>query len=84
MTIREWAEHYCDERGMFPNDTKAVVDELVVIQGDVMAKRWNENIDTYPQLKVLLSIELDSLAVAYIDHHCPEAWYRALFVKDIS
>ncbi len=36
MTFRQWAEDYCYNRGMFPDQAKAVVDSLVIQKHEAM------------------------------------------------
>jgi hypothetical protein len=85
MTIREWAEHYLYDLGMFPDQASSVVDEFMTdpVVKSAMVGRWNDSIDTYPggasKLGKFLAILLDDAAVEWIDKNCPEVWFRSVF-----
>lgn len=81
MTIREWAEGYCRERGMFPDQAKAVIDALAADEiGKPMLGRWDDRVDGYPPpMMAVLAISIDDRAVRWIDANCPKAWFRPVF-----
>jgi hypothetical protein len=80
-TIRQWAERYLYERGMFPDQAKAVVD-TVEADNEPMKGRWNDATDHYPpHLLAVLTFTIDAAAVEWIDANLPRAWYRAVFAK---
>lgn len=81
MTIREWAEDYCFQRGMFPDQAKAVVEKAMEHKAnEAMKGRWNDSIDGYPKpLLVALTLSINDAAVAYIEEKCPKAWFKPMF-----
>jgi hypothetical protein len=49
MTIREWAERYCRDRGVTPDEAKEIVDQVVVDPDMyVMHHRWDRGIASLP------------------------------------
>ena len=84
MTIRQWCEDQCCQRGMFPEDARAVVDALAA-EDTTMEGRWDHPVDGYPaQLLFVLRMCLDDHALQWIDANCPKAWYRPLFESQES
>jgi hypothetical protein len=81
-TIRQWAERYLYERGMFPDQAKAVVD-AVEADNEPMKGRWNHATDGYPHpLLAVLTFAIDAAAVEWIDANLPRAWYRSIFAHE--
>lgn len=81
MTIRQWAEKYCFENGMFEKDAKAVVEMAIADkENEAMERRWDEPIDGYPpQLLAVLTMSINQAAIKHIEENCPQAWYKAMF-----
>lgn len=84
MTIREHLEKSCFERGMFPEQAKAVVDALAADEvSEPMEGRWDDPVEAYPPgMLRILEMGVDSAAVEWIDANCPGAWFRTLFTRD--
>lgn len=84
MTIREWAEDYCFQRGMFPAQAKAVIDQYAASnEGKPIEGRWHDATEGYPpQLRALLAMGIDRAAVEWIDANLPKAWFRPMFVPN--
>lgn len=79
MTFREWAEKYCVDRGMFPDQAKEVVD-MTASDNAVMAMRWNGQVEGCPQkMLVIMAMEINHHALALIDAKMPKAWFRPMF-----
>lgn len=81
MTIREWAERYCVERGMFPEQANQVVDRVVADPDlKTLQTRWNEDVTGYPlSIRAGLALHLDRHAGAWIEEHLPQAWFKPFF-----
>ncbi len=82
MTIRQKLEDYLYQRGMFPNQAKAVVDALISNSDKSMEGRWDDEVEGYPpSLLAVLGMGLQHEALRWIDANCPQAWYRSLFTE---
>ena len=84
MTIREWCEDYCYQRGMFRDQAKAVVDRFAADpRGETMRGRWDDDVTGYPKgFAIVMGIAVSSMAVAWIDENLPRAWYRPMFAGE--
>ena len=79
MKIREYAKDYLTKGGMFPNDADTVL-ATVEAETKQMVGRWDEDTEGYPsQLLAVLRFVLNRAALDWIDEHCPQAFYRAMF-----
>lgn len=85
MTIRQWSEKYCTDRGMWDDDARTVIDTMIADdKSGAMDKRWDDVIDAYPsQLLGVLAIRIDQYAIGWIDANQPEAWYRPIFAVGV-
>jgi hypothetical protein len=81
MTIRQWAQTYLTDRGMWPQDAVTIIERMDADPAlQSMNGRWDEDTSGYPPaLLSALSFNLDLQAVIWIEANCPEAWYRSLF-----
>lgn len=81
MTVREWAENFCVERGMFEDQAEAVVDRAIEDKvNESMSHRWDDSIDAYPKtMLAVLTFAVRGAAVAWIEENCPQAWYKPMF-----
>lgn len=81
MTFRQWAENFCVQNGMFPQQAKEVVERLIDSPAsEAMAGRWDSNVDGYPpQMRSVILIGLKNEALSWIDQNLPAAWYRPMF-----
>lgn len=66
---------------MFENQAKECVQKAMssnLMQS--ISDKWNREIDDYSiVIKLRLSMNLNSIALKYIDENIPKAWFRDLF-----
>ena len=84
MTIRQKLEHRLFMGGMYPEGAKAVLDRMVAedaaLDYPLMASRWTDEVEGYSAgLLVLLELDANRHALAWIDENEPKAWYRSVF-----
>jgi hypothetical protein len=84
MTFREWAEKYCVDRGMWPEDARTVIDAVVADPvSDSMSGRWTHDVSSYPvSMMAVVGLIINGHAIAWIDANFPEAWFRPMFDPD--
>ncbi len=79
MTLRQWAEDSLYQRGMFPEQARAVID-IVAAGNESIKDRWNDDTEGYPDtFLAVLIITIDHAALEWIDANKPQAWYRPMF-----
>lgn len=82
MTFEDLVKKYCTDRCMFPDQAQAVLDLVKADPvNESMADRWQHQISDYPDVLapgILLTAK--DCALAYIDEHLPQAFFRAMFV----
>lgn len=84
-TIFEMFTGRLESSGMLPREAKDVM-ELVVEQSRdeenllyPMQARWHDDVTDYPpQLFAATRMTIKRVALAWIDEHCPQAWYRSM------
>lgn len=83
MTIEQCLTQYLDDRGLWPNETKAVMAEFRASDpAKPMTGRWNDQVDEYPSdLRAILAVSLNHTAVEWIDKHAPKHWARVMFTS---
>lgn len=84
MTIKEKIIEFLTSNGMF-DDQAAATFELVKNDpaNKAMSGRWNEDVSAYPlQMLPIIQMSARRSALAYIDEHCPLAWFRPMFCDD--
>jgi hypothetical protein len=84
MTIREKFEQMLYERGLFPEQAKAVMDRAVEDAAlAAMRGRWGDDVSGYSeQLIPALGVSVGRVALEWINENCPEAWFRSLFESE--
>lgn len=84
MTWMEWAIDQLVNNGMFEDQAKAVMAEVVEHPATVSMKdRWNDSVDGYPpQMKAVCLVAIKTQALEWIDRNCPKAWFRPMFVLE--
>lgn len=79
MTVRKRVLEHLENKGMFLDEAKAVMDSLEQ-QYEPMRGRWADDESEYPaQMIPLVLITADHEALKWIDANAPQAWYRPLF-----
>jgi len=84
MTIEEALKDMLFQRGLSQADSAAIVDKAKT-EPDMqpMRGRWQEDSAEYPpDFMITIWFSVKDVALAYIDEHCPGAWYRPLFARD--
>jgi hypothetical protein len=82
MKIRDWFILDLNSRGLWPDQSEAVMakaenDSLLM----VMKGRWNDDTSDYPsQLLRTVGVSIDDITVAWIDANCPKHWARPMFL----
>lgn len=84
MTMREWAENYCVERGMSEWQAKEVLDTAVATTRTQERKeRWNDPITDYTDhnrdFLRILAVAINVVVCDYIERDCPDAWFKPFF-----
>lgn len=81
QTISGWMFAYLFERGMFEDDAKQVVENVMNDEAnEAMQGRWNDEIHGYPEvIKRMMALSLRNATIDWIDANCPKAWYRPMF-----
>lgn len=84
MTWMQWAIAQLVNNGMFENQAKAVMDEVVKHpSNEPMKDRWNDRVDGYPpQMQAVCLLSIKTQALEWIDKNCPQAWFRPMFVLE--
>lgn len=86
MTVREKMETWLVDRGLFPNEAKAVMDAVVAQpEQKAMEKRWNDAAEGYPPpLFAVLAMSASDQAVKWIDANKPLHWARPMFAGEAA
>ena len=84
MTFKQSIIEYLTSNGMF--DSQAVA-TFEVMEADPANKpmqgRWSESIEGYPPSMIaVLRLAAKRAALAYIDEHIPQAWFRPMFTDN--
>ena len=81
MKIIEKFEAMLVENGMFPEQAKAVMQEVVTDEASApMSGRWTDDVDGYPpELFAVIWFSVKEHALAWIDANLPKAWFRSMF-----
>ena len=81
MTIRQWAEKYCLDRGMSPDEANHVIDRVVADPGAVpLRDAWGQEASGYPKIVLApLAAYVRRHAIRWIEENAPEAFYRSNF-----
>jgi hypothetical protein len=83
MTVKEKMIESLVNKGMWPDQAEAVFAEALPrlepkgykLTLDAPASDYGEPV------YVVASLVLDEVALAYIDQHCPQAWFRPMFAR---
>jgi len=83
MTFREWGRKYLEERGMFEQQARIVLEDMEADPAnEAMAGRWKDHIEGYPtSMLAVMAVALNRAAVEWIDANLPKAWYRPMFAN---
>ena len=82
MSFYEYITNQLTQRGMFNNQAKEVIENVMKNQPE-MDGRWEDDINGYPPaLRNLIWVTVEHEALNYIKLRCPEAWFRAIFDKE--
>ncbi len=79
MTTREKFEKMLEERGMFPEQAKAVMKKAIPIVD--YAFTWDSPANEYPEpiYNVVFETSIKEIALDWIEDNIPMAWYRPMF-----
>lgn len=84
MTVRDKLIDYLVKRGMFPEDANEILLVFDLTQKEMLPDyhiTYSSPCDDYPDAVYLVwSLELNRLALQWIDANCPRAWYRMMFL----
>lgn len=82
MTIEDTLKKMLTERGMFPEQSSAVLSRVKANPAnEPMAGRWQDDAEGYPKEIMLLAwYSTKTEALAFIDETCPRAWFRPMFL----
>lgn len=81
MTLAEYVQDYCFQRGM-PEDQAKVVVQLVKTNpiNEPLVGRWSHQIGEYPlSMIALLTVAINKIALKYLNEVSPDAWYKEMF-----
>ena len=79
MTIAETMKARLVNAGMFESDAATIMEDARSNEAlEAMEQRWDDHTEGYPTSVLAATwCSVKELALAWIDEHCPKAWYRA-------
>ena len=80
MTVREWAETYCTNRGMTPEHAGEIVAAVMADDPDPDKGWWDDDMTSYPETFVAaLTLNTRSAALRWFNANPDLSWCRRNF-----
>jgi hypothetical protein len=86
LTVKEQMLEGLTSKGLSDDEARIVfAASLERLEPKGYALSWDAPASDYPEpVYAVASVILDEMALAYIDQHCPKAWFRPMFSREVS